>query len=110
MSGIRGGWAAAAIEAWFDGAGGRRCPARTKWIESWVDCGLDPGDRSINGCDPSARARAPHEWSHDDKLRETVRTVGLDRIFETEFVSFGATAVILDAEHVDGGVEAICVA
>lgn len=80
---------------------------------------LDP---SSFGCGPSAKLRriarrplirAPKtrpERLHVDELREAVRTIGLDRISEAEFVSVVTTAVILDFEHVNGGVEALSVA
>ena len=45
-----------------------------------------------------------------DELREVARTIGLDRIPESEFISVVVTAVILDSEHVNGGVEVFRVA
>ena len=60
--------------------------------------------RSFGGS--ATRHHGPSDRLQVDELRKVVRTIGLDRIPESEFISVVATPGILDCEHLNGGVEA----
>lgn len=68
----------------------------------------EPGDRPV---DVGRRSHGDQtRWSRGDpsqvdELGEVDRTIGLDRIPEADFVSVVETAVILDSEHLKGGVK-----
>ena len=109
------------MEAWFDKLQVGDVPDRPREV---VEAALAPVVRNkveaAHGAPRSTWARwlrgrrlmaSCRGWPPQvGKLRRPVRTIGLDRISESKFISVVGTAVILDSEHLNGGVETLRVA